>query len=200
MARLKSKPALFIIDMQNACCHPSGTFSKLGLPASRLLAVVPAINHLRTLCHACGIPVFYTEMSFKEDYSDAGILVESFPGLSDIKGFVRGTWDAQIVDDLKPESNETVILKARNTAFWGTGLDKILAEQGINQIIATGVGTNVCVESTVRDAFTYGFYALTVSDATATLSDEEQMSSLINLRSFGGIISVKELEDELQAS
>ena len=200
MARLKSRPALFIIDMQNACCHPSGTFSKLGLPTSRLLAVVPAINRLRTLCHARGIPVFYTEMSLEEDYSDAGYLVESFPGISDLKGFVRGTWDAQIVDGLKPESNETVILKTRNTAFWGTGLDRILVEQGINQIIATGVGTNVCVESAVRDAFTYGFYTLTVSDATATLSDEEQMASLTNLKSFCGIISIEELGQELQAS
>ena len=199
MTRLKSNPALFIIDMQNASCDPSGTFGKLGLPVSRHQAVIPAINHLRTLCHARGIPVFYTELSFKEDYSDAGIIVEIFPGLSDLKGFIRGTWDAQIVDDLKPTSSETLILKTRNTAFWGTGLDKILAEQGINQIIATGVGTNMCVESTVRDAITYGFYALTVSDATATSSDEEQQSSLINLRGFGGVISSKELEDELHA-
>ena len=137
-------------------------------------------------------------MSFNEDYSDGGILIDAIPGLRDLKGFVRGTWDAEILDDLKPQANETVILKTRNGAFWKTGLDKILEERGIDQIIFTGIATNVCVESTVREAWSHGFHCLTVSDATAALSDEEQMASMTNLQHFGGTVSVKELEEELQ--
>ena len=199
MARLISHPSLFIIDMQNGFCHPNGTFSKIGMPTSRLLDVVPAISRLRALCHAHDIPVFYTAGSLNADYSDAGIQIDDYPAVRDLKGFVRGTWDAQILDDLQPASNETVIAKTRNSAFWGTRLDAILRERGIDQLIVAGVATNVCVESTVRDAWTYGFRAVTVSDATGALTHEEQMASMTNLRHFGGSISIEELERELQA-
>ena len=132
MARLKSHPALFIIDMQNGFCLPDGSFGKMGLPNSRFLEIIPTVQRLRALCHARNIPVFFTQMGFNEDYSDAGILTDENPEFRELKGFVRGTWDAQILDELKPASNETVIQKTRNTAFWGTGVDKVLRERGID--------------------------------------------------------------------
>jgi ureidoacrylate peracid hydrolase len=199
MSRIKSSPALFIIDMQNGFCHPSGSFSKVGLPVSRQLSIIPAINKLRSLSHEHGIPIFYTRSAFNEDYSDAGLDVHTKPQLKEVKAFVRGTWDAEILEDLKPEPSDTIVTKTRNTAFWGTSLDKLLQQRGIDQIIATGVGTNVCVESTVRDAFAYGFHTLTVSDATATLTEEMQNASMVNLKEFGGIITLEELESELKS-
>ena len=199
MARLKSHPALVIIDMENGFCHPSGCFGMMGMPVSSQQSIVPAINRLRSVFHVHGLPVFFTATAFNEDYSDAGLDVNDFPALKDARGFIRGTWDAQIVDELKPnETTETLILKTANTAFWKTGFDELLRKRGINQIIATGVGTNVCVESTVRDARTHGFHTLTVSDATATVSEEEHQASMLNLRRFGGIITTEELEKELK--
>ncbi|MCJ1328371.1 Isochorismatase [Thelotrema lepadinum] len=155
--RVQSRPALTIIDMQNSFYHPSGSFSKSGLPT---------MNH----------------MAISEDYSDAGLLADTIPNLKDNKGLIRGTRDVEILDDLKPRPEDTIITKTRNTAFWQTKLEELLRERGINQIIATGVGTNVCVESTIRDAWTNGFCALNVTDATATLTQEEHEASLLSIK------------------
>ena len=196
--KLQSHPALAIIDMQNGFCHPSGSFGKSGLPTTNHMAIVPTINRLKALCRDRGIPIIYTQMAWNEDYSDAGLLADTIPDLKANKGLIRGTWDVEILDDLKPQPNDLIITKTRNTAFWRTEFEQILRERGINQIIATGVGTDVCVESTVRDAWTNGFYALTVTDATATLTREEHEASLLSMKYFGGTISAKELEAELQ--
>ena len=198
MARLKSHPALVVIDMQNGFCNPQASFGRLGIPTTRQAAIIPTIKQLIRVCRAHGIPVFYTQAGFNEDYSDAGIAEEELPGLKDAKGFVRGSWDAEIVEELKAEPSDTIIHKTKNNAFFGSSLDQRLREKNINQIIATGVATNVCVESTVRDARSYGFHAVTVSDGTATLSEEQQAASMLNLQRFGGTITAKELEDELQ--
>lgn len=199
MARLKAHPALFIVDMQNGSVHKNGSFTKLGMPVIGVEPIVSNINRLRDLCHAAGIPVYFTEMSFKDDYSDAGILASMVPGLEGAKGFIRGTWDAAIMDELKVKDNETLVLKNRNSAFMGTDLADRLREKGIDQIIATGVGTNVCVESTVRDAFNLGFHVVTISDATGTVSPEAQAASMTNLFFFGGTATTQDLEAELQA-
>ena len=74
-ATLALYPALLIIDMQNGFLHPSdGTFGKLGLDTSRMRAVVPSIDRLRSLAHSLSIPVFFTRMCWNEDYSDSGIV------------------------------------------------------------------------------------------------------------------------------
>lgn len=192
--QLRSSPALLIVDMQNGFCHPSGTFGKLGMDISNHVAVIPAIQRLRSLAHRHGIPVIFTRIGFAADYSDSGLIGETIPAIKDLKGFVRGTWDAAIVDDLSPDpETETVIDKTRNTAFWGTTLAKTLRELGTDQLIVAGVGTNVCVESTVRDAFTEGFRVLVVEDATATLTAEEHVSSLRSMRWFGEVGTVGDI-------
>ena len=197
MARLKSSPALLIVDMQNGFCHPSGSFSKIGIPISRHAAIIPKIARLTRLCQSHNIPIIYTRMEFNEDYSDAGLMLDGLPGIKEAEGLVRDTWDAQIVDELQPHpdaANVVVLSKTRHSAFFDTELSRLLKERDINQIIVTGVGTNVCVEATVRDSWTHGFQAITVSDATGTVSEEEQRASMTNLQHFGGSISVEELE------
>ncbi|APA08414.1 hypothetical protein sscle_03g031840 [Sclerotinia sclerotiorum 1980 UF-70] len=198
MTRLNSSPILLVVDMQNGFCHPSGSFSKVGIPILRQAAIFPVIKRLIDLCRRTGIPVFYTRMEFSEDFSDAGIMIDGKPGLKQAKALIRGTWDAQILDELRPEPYDFVVSKQRHSAFFGTDLHRVLSERGIDQIIVTGVATNICVESTVRDAWMYGFQSLTVQDATDTLSEKEHLASIINLQHFGGTISSRELEEELQ--
>ncbi|MCJ1323614.1 hypothetical protein MMC10_000275 [Thelotrema lepadinum] len=202
MIELKSKPALVIIDMQNGFCHPEGTFGKLGMPVTNHLNIVPTINKLRKQSHASNIPVFFTRLAFKEDYSDAGVQWEDQPQMREMRAFIKGTWDAQILDDLEPDANNTnevVVDKARNTPFWHTDLDHQLRSRAINQLLFTGVGTNVCVESAVRDAITNDYYCRTISDATATLSMEEHEASLRNLNWFGGVATAEEVLAALRA-
>lgn len=198
MSRLKSKPALFIIDMQNAFCHEAGSFTQMGQPTSRLAAIIPAIQVLRDRCRTNGIPIFYTRVEFRADYADAGLLLDTLPSSSKGLGtLVRGTWDAQLVEALQPGSGEVVISKPRNSAFFETNLKQLLTERGINQMLLTGVCTNICVESTARDAWNHGIPPLTIHDATATYTDEEQAATLLNLKYYGGSISIQEILEEL---
>ena len=196
MVSLKSKPALLIIDMQNGFCHPSGTFAKMGLNISNHSVVIPAIQQLRSLVRKRGLPVIYTRICFKPDYSDSGLIGETVPGLKEMHGFVRGSWDAAVVIELSPDetTGEMTIDKTRNTAFWRTALEQKLEQLGVDQLIIAGVGTNVCVESTVRDAFTNGWRAVVVSDATATLTVEEHEASLQAMKWFGEIATLAEVE------
>lgn len=192
---LKSHPALLIIDMQNGFCHPDGCFGKLGMPISNHLAIVPAINKLRAASHAAKIPVIFTRLCYNEDYSDAGVQMEEQPQVKELRGFVRGTWDADALDELAPDTarGEVVIDKTRNSAFFKTDLEDLLRSRGVNQLLCTGVASNVCVESTVRDGVAMDYYCKTLSDATATLTMDDHNACMKNLVWFGGIISADEV-------
>ena len=201
MVELKSHPALVIVDMQNGFCHPNGTFGKLGMPVQNHLDIVPTINKLRSECHASSVPVFFTRMGFNDDHSDAGIQFEDHPQMKELGAFIRGSWDSDILDDLRPDpksDHEIVIDKTRNTGFWHTNFESQLRARGINQLLLTGVGTNVCVESTARDAVTNGFYCRTISDGTATLTMEDHEASLKSLNWFGGSSSAEEVIEALR--
>lgn len=195
---LKSHPALLIIDMQNGFCHPEGCFSKLGMPVSNHLAIVETINKLRAASHAAKIPIIFTRLCYNEDYSDAGVQMEEQQQIKELRGFVRGTWDADVLDELAPDKarGEIVIDKTRNSAFFKTDLKEVLRSRGVNQLLCTGVASNVCVESTVRDGSALDFYCKTLSDATATLTMEDHNACIKNLVWFGGVASA---EDVLQA-
>lgn len=199
MLNLQTQPALLISDMQNGFCHPQGTFGKLGLPIQHNRDIIPTINALRAAAHAARILVIYTALGFAPDYSDSGILLDDQPVIKELKGFIRDTWDAEILSDLAPNSSEgeIVIHKTRNTSFWNTNLQEILEHHNINQLLVAGVGTNVCVESTVREAFTRGIRTKTISDATATLSKEEHEASLRSLHWFGGVVTSEEVIEAL---
>lgn len=188
---LKSHPALLIIDMQNGFCHPEGCFGKLGMPVSNHLAIVSTINKLRAASHAAKVPVIFTRLCYNQDYSDAGVQMEEQPQIKELRGLVRGTWDADVLDELAPDTarGEIVVDKTRNSAFFKTDLGDLLRSRGVNQLLCTGVGSNVCVESTVRDGAARDYYCKTISDATATLTMEDHNASMKNLVWFGGVAS-----------
>ena len=89
--------------MQNGFCHPEGCFGKLGMPVSNHLDIVKTINKLRAASHAAKIPVIFTRLCYNEDYSDAGVQMEELPRIKEMRGFVRGTWDADVLDELTPQ-------------------------------------------------------------------------------------------------
>lgn len=188
---LKSHPALLIIDMQNGFCHPEGCFGKLGMPVSNHLAIVATINKLRAASHAAKVPVIFTRLCYNQDYSDAGVQMEELPQIKILRGLIRGTWDADVLDELAPDTaqGEVVIDKTRNSAFFKTDLEDLLRSRGVNQLLCTGVASNVCVESTVRDGAALDYYCKTLSDATATLTMEEHNACMKNLVWFGGVAS-----------
>ncbi|KAF2173773.1 hypothetical protein M409DRAFT_16045 [Zasmidium cellare ATCC 36951] len=201
---LSSPPALLIVDMQNTFCHPNGVFVKAGIqvPPSTMTRVTHQINALRTAFHTHNFPVIFVGYAFNEDYSNSGLIWE-IPGGEQMKAnkiLVRGSWDAGIIDELKPDEGkgEVVLEKYRNSAFAaGTKLEEVLRSKGVQQVVVCGCATNVCVESTVRDAAGRDWRCMTVDDACAALTTEAHDASLKNLQWQGGVCDTAQVEEAL---
>jgi ureidoacrylate peracid hydrolase len=197
------RPALVVIDMQNGFCAPEGFMARIGLDVSAGAAIVPAINRLIGIARAANVPIFYTRYSLNEDYSDAGLMLESFPAIEGTGGMVRGSWDAALLSDIAPLDDEVVIDKTRQSAFVGTDLEERLRSLGVESLIFCGVTTNMCVESSVRDAYARDLRVTVVSDASAAPSPELHQAALTSfVYGFGPdpIATVDEIEGALAAA
>lgn len=188
---LDSAPALIVVDMQNGFCHTQGSFAKMGIQSDPT-AIVPQINQLRSAFHAANVPVLFLRTAYNADYSDRRVRDRN-DRVEQLQGLMRGSWDAEILDEFTPKPGEEVIDKTRNSGFFRTSLEATLKERGINHLIVTGVGTDVCVESTVRDAYQLDFAVTTVSDATGTCNESDHLAALHALRLFGGSASMTEV-------
>jgi ureidoacrylate peracid hydrolase len=195
---LGEKPALIVIDMQNGFCNPEGFMNKIGLDYTTSATAVEPIGRLLAAARSAGIPVFFTRYSLNADYSDAGLLLELFPAIRDAGGMIRESWDAEVVDELKPQPGERVIDKTRYSAFYDTDLEQQLRELGVDTLIVCGVTTNICVESTVRDAFFRDIRVVVPSDGTAAVTPELHEGALRDFEyGFGRVATVAEIADAL---
>lgn len=197
--QLRPKTALIIIDMQNGFCHEDGFMNKIGLDWTTSRDAIGPVKRLADAARAADLPVFYTRYTLNPDYSDAGLMLELFPEIAEAKGMVRDTWDAEIVDELAPKAGDRVVDKTRYSAFYDTDLEQQLRELKTEALIVCGVTTNVCVESTVRDAFFRDIRVIVPSDATAAVTPELHEGALEDFRySFGPVVTVAELEEAMQ--
>lgn len=172
-----SQTAVIVVDMQNAFASPGGMFDLAGIDISGAAPVVDVNRRLLAACREAGIAVIYLQMGFKPDLSDAGdpsspvyhkelalIMMRNRPEL-DGRLLIEDSWDWQIVEELTPQPGDTVIRKARYSGFARTGLEDHLRSRGIRNLLFTGIATNICVESTARDAFFREFWPILVEDA-----------------------------------
>lgn len=102
---------------------------------------------------------------------------------------LRGTWGAEIVDELRPDDSEYRIPKRRYSGFFETDLDLRLRELSIDHVILVGVVTNICVRSTAHDAFFRGYDVIVPEDAVAATGDREQASSLYDIDTHYGTVT-----------
>jgi ureidoacrylate peracid hydrolase len=102
----------------------------------------------------------------------------------------KGTWDYAIVDQLTPQSGDIVIPKTRYSGFFNTNVDSMLRARGIRNLVFTGIATNVCVESSLRDAFHLEYFGVVVEDAVHHLGpDFIRQASFYNIERFFGWVS-----------
>ncbi len=173
------RTALLVIDMQNGFCHPEGSFAQLGLDVSMTNAAIAGCRTLVEAARTADVPVVFTRYVYRADYRDGGVLVqEILPALADTKSLAAGTWDADIVDELAPEPGDFVVEKNRYSAFYGTGLEPILTSLSIERLVMCGVTTNMCVETTARDASQRDYRVFVVSDATGELDEDRHRMAL----------------------
>lgn len=197
---LKGAPALIVIDMQNGFCDEQGFMNKIGLDYTPSAAVIEPVRTLLEASRSAGIPIFFTRYSLNADYSDAGLLLEVWPGIERTGGMVRGSWDADVVDALAPGEGEVVIDKTRYSAFYGTDFEAQLRELGVETLIVCGVTTNICVESTVRDAFFRDVRVVVPSDGTAAVTPALHEGALEDFRyGFGQVAPTAEIVEALGA-
>jgi ureidoacrylate peracid hydrolase len=200
MADLGRKPALIVIDMQNGFCDAEGFMNKIGLDYTTSAAAAGPIKSLLEASREAGIPVFFTRYALNADYSDAGLLIDLFPAIKDAGGMIRDTWDADVIDALQPLPGEVVIDKTRYSAFYDTDLEARLRALGVDTLIVCGVTTNICVESTVRDAFFRDIRVVVPSDGTAAVTQELHEGALRDFEyGFGQVVTVAELVTALAA-
>jgi len=187
--------ALLIIDMQRDFVEPGGFGESLGNDTSLLQAVIPPLREVLAATRAAGIAVIHTREGHLPDLSDCppAKLSRGAPSMRigdpGPRGriLIRGEYGHDIIDDLAPLPGELVIDKPGKGSFCNTGLRDILAELGIASLIVTGVTTEVCVHTTVREANDRGYECLVLSDCVGSYFPEFQRAGLAMIAAQGGI-------------
>jgi biuret amidohydrolase len=190
------KLALVIIDMQRDFLEPGGFGDALGNDVSLLQAIVPTVKKLLLAFRQLGWPVIHTIECHAPDLSDCPPSKLN-RGKSDLKIgdvgpmgriLVFGEAGNNIIPDLAPQPGEIVITKPGKGAFCRTNLESILQAEGITHLLFTGVTTEVCVQTTMREANDRGYECMLIEDGTESYFPEFKQATIAMLRAQGGII------------
>jgi len=208
-----TQTAVVVVDMQNAFLSKGGMFDLAGFDISGAPPVIEVHQRLLAGARAAGVKVIYLQMTYRPDLSDAGgpsspnyhkelgmVMMRGRPELAGTL-ITENTWDWQIVDELVPQAGDRVIQKSRYSGFWGTNLDNYLRSENIRYLLFTGVATNVCVESTARDAFFAEYWPILVEDAmNHSGPDFNRQATLWNFEhAFGWVTNSNKLAQALNA-
>lgn len=170
--------ALIVVDMQNAYATPGGYLDLAGFDVSTTRPVIANIQTAVTAARAAGMLIIWFQNGWDEQYVEAGgpgspnfhksNALKTMRKQPQLQGklLAKGSWDYQLVDELVPQPGDIVLPKPRYSGFFNTPLDSILRSRGIRHLVFTGIATNVCVESTLRDGFFLEYFGVVLEDAT----------------------------------
>ena len=198
----REQTAVLLVDMQNAFASEGGMLDLAGVDVGSAAEAVGKARLVADAARTAGIPVIYLVMGYAPDQSNAGgkdspnprkelalCLMRERPELRG-KLLTYGTWDFQIVETLAPHPGELVITKPRYSGFVGTELDAELRRRGIRTLLMAGIASNVCVESTLRDAYFREYWPVMIEDATMPAgSPEIQRATIHNVTTFFGWVT-----------
>ncbi|HEY0184251.1 MAG TPA: pyrimidine utilization protein B [Rhodopila sp.] len=201
--RLKpSETAVIVVDIQNAYASVGGYINIAGFDVSGAPAAIAKTKIALDAARAAGMTVIYFQNGWDKDYVEAGTpgspnyhksnALKTMRARPELKGtlLAKGTWDYAIVDELTPQPGDIVIPKPRYSGFFNTNIDSVLRARGIRNLVFTGIATNVCVESSLRDAFHLEYFAVVLDDATHHAGpDFVQKAAIYNIEKFFGWVS-----------
>jgi biuret amidohydrolase len=188
--------ALLIIDMQRDFIEPGGFGDALGNEVGRLRSIIPNVQRLLTAFRRYQLPIFQTVEGHQPDLSDCppskrdrghGSLKIGDAGPMG-RILVLGEPGNQIIPELTPLPDEVVIPKPGKGAFFNTSLEAHLQQKGITHLLITGVTTEVCVQTTMREANDRGYECLLVEDATESYFPAFKQATLEMVCAQGGIV------------
>lgn len=198
-------PALIVIDVQNGFVSKGGSYDLLGMNIIPYQDVIPRIQQLIKSCRLAKIPIFYTQ-AIREP-SGIDLLTQTHKILPRSREerikkktiCVRGTWDAKIVDDIKPDDkNDHIIIKRRDSAFHNTEIEVWLRSIGVDTLVFCGIDTSICVETSLRDAFNIGYDVILISDATASSNKKHYESTIEHVKDYYGIVmNIREFSSQI---
>jgi nicotinamidase-related amidase len=157
------KTAMIVVDMQNDFVAPGAAMET---PAAR--QIVPKLAEALRICREAGIKVVYTAHVHRRDGCDMGLFDDLHPPIANRNALVDGTPGVEIYAELAPKAGEHVVKKHRYSGFFGTDLDIILREWGVDTVLISGTTTENCCHATARDAMFRNYRVVFLSDATAT--------------------------------
>ena len=188
--------ALIVIDMQRDFIDPGGFGAALGNDVSRLQEIIPATAQLIAIARRAGLPVIHTRECHLPDLSDCPPS-KRFRGTPSLRigdqgpmgrVLITGEPGSEIVAELRPIDGETVIDKPGKGAFYATDLNSHLRRLGTKNIIFAGVTTEVCVQTTMREANDRGYDCLLATDATESYFPEFKSAVIQMIRAQGAIV------------
>jgi ureidoacrylate peracid hydrolase len=201
------RAAVIVVDMQNAFLTEGGMFDDMGYDISGAPSAIEKNARLLPALRESGVKVVYLKMSYSEDYSDAGgpqspnphkelgmVMMRDRPEKWG-KYVTQNTWDEEIHERLAPFPGDVIVRKQRYSGFAGTNLDMVLKTYGTRYCFYTGVATNVCVETTLRDGYLLDYWPILVADACNNSGPEHnRLATEWNVEhAFGWVTSTDEV-------
>ncbi|MBN9280410.1 MAG: isochorismatase family protein [Hyphomicrobium sp.] len=194
-----AQTALIVVDMQNAYASRGGYLDLAGFDLTGIDGVIAGIASLLNDIRSAGVPVFFLQNGWDPAYKEAGgplaanqmksnalKLMRNEPQYAG-KLLAKGGWDYALIDALMPMEDDFIIPKPRYSGFVSSPLDSMLRSRGIRQLFVVGVASNVCVETTIRDAFGLEYQAIMVTDCCLQAGPTYiQEATIFNVETFFG--------------
>ena len=194
-----TKSAIVVVDMQNAFASKGGMLDIASVDISDAPRVVRSIRSVLDAARQAGLLIVHLQMGYKSDLSNSGgpdspnwhkeLAMHLMNCRPELKGklLTEGTWDFAIVEELKPYPTDLVVIKTRYSGFAGTTLDSQLRTRGIRYLFLAGIATNVCVESTLRDAYFQDYWPILIRDGAMQAGPPSmQEATVFNVENFFG--------------
>ncbi len=195
-----TRTAIMVIDMQNTFITKGGMFDIKGENTELHRKIIEPTNSIIQVARTRGCKIVFTRQIFSPDLRETGgpesvhwnRVYPSYKNRPEYKGkmAVVGTWGYQFIDEIKPHPEDLIIDKPKYSAFFGTNLDINLRTYNVKYLIFTGIATNVCVESTLRDAYYHQYWPILISDACANSGPQiTQEATILNVKNNFGWVS-----------
>jgi len=198
------RTAVLVVDMQNGFCHREGTVGKSKLDVGIHEAIVPRVTQIVRAAHSAGMPVLWSRQEHTTfDVTRPAHRVNNHLAKLEYIPCLRDTWDSELLEELNSlvEEGDLVFKKHRASCFYNTNLEVELRMRGIDTLIVTGVSSNYCVDSSIRDAYARDLDLYIVEDACACPWPDLHDATMKTAAIFHGeVVSTEEMVGALEAA